>query len=474
MRGARGYVKRALLGACLCCAGLLACSERPATSSSAGAQSAKAVTAAKPPPMPTDKTPLPASFLLSEPPEGMVALNAELSQGAVLLGYSVNEQMELFPGEQATITWYWRLRQAIKEEWSFFSHFIDAQGNLVTSQNNRGALRSRWAPHTWPVNRVVVDSEVITVPSTWASPVLEVRTGLWRGPERMSATGKSVDEENRVRGPKLPVRMRGSLPQGPPLPEVQVFRLSRPPVLDGRVDGDPAWADVAPVAPFGDALSGRSAAMETSLWLGYDARFFYVAMKGFDDTPGGAPAVSAAPGTVPGDAFVVLLRPDAASGQYYEFTIEPSGRLTGYAHSAWRVRDESFRNTTAGRAIIHTSANGGAAYWTAELAIPRQLFDCAPPSESTDKPAGESAGESANKPAGESADKPAGESANKPAGESADKDAAVPPSCTANFFRVDRGASHASFGAWSPPMRGDFHTLEKFGRIQFATTPQTK
>jgi hypothetical protein len=36
-----------------------------------------------------------------------------------------------------------------------------------------------------------------------------------------------------------------------------------------------------------------------------------------------------------------------------------------------------------------------------------------------------------------------------------------------NFFRVDKTEKKNRYSAWSPPLRGDFHALDKFGQMAF-------
>jgi hypothetical protein len=41
-----------------------------------------------------------------------------------------------------------------------------------------------------------------------------------------------------------------------------------------------------------------------------------------------------------------------------------------------------------------------------------------------------------------------------------------------NFFRVDATQGKTNYSAWSPPMRGDFHALDRFGGIVFQGAPE--
>jgi hypothetical protein len=51
------------------------------------------------------------------------------------------------------------------------------------------------------------------------------------------------------------------------------------------------------------------------------------------------------------------------------------------------------------------------------------------------------------------------------------KEDGVPPSpgtkWRVNFFRIDQMEKDKDYSAWSPPLRGDFHALDKFGHITF-------
>jgi hypothetical protein len=52
----------------------------------------------------------------------------------------------------------------------------------------------------------------------------------------------------------------------------------------------------------------------------------------------------------------------------------------------------------------------------------------------------------------------------------------VPPKAgdewRANFFRVDVTKGKPAYSAWSPPLRGDFHALDRFGSVVFEAPPE--
>ncbi|HZW59238.1 MAG TPA: DUF5916 domain-containing protein, partial [Woeseiaceae bacterium] len=73
----------------------------------------------------------------------------------------------------------------------------------------------------------------------------------------------------------------------PARPVAHAFRLSAPPTLDGRVQGDPAWAGVTPTSGFSQIqpLEGQPASQETEVYIAYTDSALYLGVIAYDDDP---------------------------------------------------------------------------------------------------------------------------------------------------------------------------------------------
>jgi len=75
----------------------------------------------------------------------------------------------------------------------------------------------------------------------------------------------------------------------PGRPSVQAVALEQPPVLDGHVLGDPAWAAVKPATGFTQVRpdEGRPASQRTEVYIGFTDEALYVGVVAYDDNPEG-------------------------------------------------------------------------------------------------------------------------------------------------------------------------------------------
>jgi hypothetical protein len=77
-------------------------------------------------------------------------------------------------------------------------------------------------------------------------------------------------------------------PEDRPRPEMQAFRLSQAPILDGLIADDAAWSGVEPTTGFTQVqpFEGQPATRETEVFIGYTETALYVAFIAYDDEPG--------------------------------------------------------------------------------------------------------------------------------------------------------------------------------------------
>jgi Domain of unknown function (DUF5916) len=125
----------------------------------------------------------------------------------------------------------------------------------------------------------------------------------------------------------VPAAGRQAAPGAQPAP-ISVIRVTKPPVLDG-VLGDEAWA--GPPLDLGDWLSynplpGDRIAQKTDVWLGYDARYLYVAFRCSDPEPARIKTGIRRRDTLFNDDWVGLSLDSLGTRQTsYDMFVNPSG-----------------------------------------------------------------------------------------------------------------------------------------------------
>ena len=388
-----------------------------------GKKASPSAPAAAPAPPPANA----ASFHVNATPADMVKVNARLENSVELLGYTIGAQ-SVAPGNPVTVTWYWKARSVTSGKWEYFTHLIDATGTHVSGLNSSGPMRAVYKPEMWPVGQIIKDEERIVVPADWSSPLLELRTGLWSGSSRMKVTRGSADEENRVKGPAIQVSVSAPVVAPPPPTDagaIDVPFARKAPKIDGVIDGDPAWADGLELEPFTDTLTGGPVPRTTRVRLLWDNRFLYIAMSA-QDVWLRSHFTKRDEELWKEDAFEVFLDPGADGKDYFEFQVSPAGVLFDATFPEYRKGEDGWNSDvvaavkTQGTLNDETPDEG----WTAEMAIPLKNL------------------------------------------EKGGVAAAVDTIIGANFFRVDMAERSAMYSGWSPPMRGDFHALDRFGHIR--------
>lgn len=105
---------------------------------------------------------------------------------------------------------------------------------------------------------------------------------------------------------------------------IECRRVPRPPVVDGRVDGDPAWVDIPPIGPFAQFWGGRDAPGRAEVRLAWDDGGFWFAATLADDRLVAAGRRPNGP-TWLGDALGLVIWPDEARPGFGEFQVDPAG-----------------------------------------------------------------------------------------------------------------------------------------------------
>ncbi len=364
--------------------------------------------------------------LLSSPPAEMdQTLDVDFDGKVRLLGYDIKSR-RVAPGQRVEVTWYWSCTKATGPGWRLFTHVIDDEGTSRLNQDKQGAIRTNFQPEHWRPGDVIRDRQLIEIPPAWSSPVLELRVGLWKKEDRMPIRSGSADDAQRARGPRITTNPA-------PARAVEVPYTAVAPTIDGRFADEAVWQGAARLAPFGQTMNGRPVEQKTAVRLLWNPKALYVAMeaeddhlqsrfKNHDDT------------LWKEDVFEIFLDPKGDGKHYYEIQVSPAGVVFDSYLPAYRKNRNDWSSGVQVKVARDGSLNNRLNVdkgWRAELAIPFAALD-----RGGDRPP--SAGDK----------------------------------WRANFFRVDVTRRKPVYSAWSPPLRGDFHALKKFGDLVFGDPPR--
>jgi hypothetical protein len=363
-----------------------------------------------------------SQFLVATFPRDMKRIDANLDNRIMLAGYSID--FDTFaPGQSLNVTWFWKCLKPVDGEWEYFTHLMDEDGDMIASVNSHGAMRARYKPQMWKPGEIIKDAERIQIPTDWKSNILELRTGLWQGPNRMRVVKGPVDEEGRVRGPVVTISADAPKPIARSSASVTIPYISRAPDIDGKLNEE-VWQSAVGLSSFVNTLNGRPVRRKTDVRLLWDDTHLYVAMVA-DDTELINPETESSQDIWKADALDVFLTPDTA-GPYYEIQISPSGIIYDAEYTAYREANASWESgitvATDVAGTVNDTAEPADQRWTVEAAIPLTRIATGAMDNRTFQ---------------------------------------------GNFFRIDRTAGITEYSGWSAPMRGDFHAQDRFGRLVF-------
>lgn len=172
------------LSALVACACLLACIERPETPRSRAAS--------------VDRSKL-KDVLQTSAPVPQVPVGAVFDDAIELVGFDV-QPAEPKAGEPVEITFWYRVKADITEDWQVFVHVDDEAATAPRINGDHWPAKDRFRTSAWQPGDVVRDTWGFTAPA--GVEKLQLWTGLYYGETRMPLTtpGRGLsDGKNRVR-----------------------------------------------------------------------------------------------------------------------------------------------------------------------------------------------------------------------------------------------------------------------------------
>ncbi len=209
--------------------------------------------------------------------------------------------------------------------------------------------------------------------------------------------------------------------------------MTAPPTIDGRLD-DPAWQGVQATETFVDTMTGAPASPGTVARMVWDEEHLYVAFEVEDDY---------LRATLTGhdahlweqDTVEIMLDPGGDGRNYFELQLSPTQETFDTRYDSRRVPqpfghvrwDSGMRGATVVRGTVNDDQDDEG--YVAEMAIPWSAFRAgSPPAE--------------------------------------------PPRDGEQWrialYVLDARRQGRGGVGWSPPLVGDFHVPERFGRVIFA------
>lgn len=363
-------------------------------------------------------------------------LNVSFGNKVELVGYDTTinpRDGQLRKGQSVTITWYWHCTAPTGEGWRLFTHLDDANGPR-TNQDNVGEVRGAYQPERWRAGEYIRDQQTIELPGDWDSPVVRIHLGLWKGNERMPpGAGSPSDGDRRARAVEFNT---GEQVQ---VSELNVGRANGPITPDGQLN-EPAWNNAMRTGPLVNTMTGAPAGATESranarmLW---DDQNLYIAYEVSDDNLVD-PSTERDNHLWENDAVEVMLDPNGDGQNYFEIQVSPNNHTFETRYD--RARDPQPFGHTDWNPELRTGVQRTGTVGNADDTDERYVVELAIPWSSL-------------------ADLP-------------HSPPQVGDQIRLNLFVMDKPkAGGQRFSAWSAPRRGDFHTLERFGRITLTAAP---
>jgi hypothetical protein len=367
--------------------------------------------------------------ILAKAPEKIkFKVNADLEGKVIYLGLDVDKDI-IVPGEQFTLAHYWKVLQPV-EGWEIFVH-LNGEGKKGYINADHKAIGNRYPASQWKAGDIVRDEHKVSLPANWNSgDKVMVFTGLWKGPLRMKIKGPQ-DSEGRILAATLPVKAKVVAP--PPPPKRLVATKTKKPIkIDGKLD-DEVWSKAASTGPFVETMQGTPSPLKSEVKAAWDDQYLYLAFMNEDEDIWSA-LKNRDDKLWTQEAVEVFIDANSDGKDYIELQVNPNNAIFDSYLPGYRENKNDWNSKMKTAVSIEGTLNKRGdkdKSWSVEMAIPWQ----------------DTKGQGTYV-------------------------MAFPPkvgdSWRVNFFRLDLPDKQAQLAAaWSPPLVGDFHKLDRFGQLVF-------
>lgn len=372
--------------------------------------------------------------LLSAPPTPQFVVNADLDGKLTYLGMDVSPN-PVEAGKDVKVTHYWKVNAPTGEKWKVFTHISGANKQGFANVDHTPVSGKYPAVH-WKAGEIIRDQHTFRPPAGWNYDHMEVYTGLFKGNERMTVKSGPKDE-NRVFCGSVPMSSKAPAP----LKRYIVTKITKPIKIDGKLD-EASWKSATSTGPFVDTMTGNPAGVATEAKLLWDNQNLYFAFENAD-TDVWTTLAARDDKLWTQEAVEVMIDADGNGKSYIELQVAPNGNIFDTYLPTYRKYEDSLdpkRKIYDWNSKLKVAVKVDGTLnkredqdksWTVEMALP--LADA----NGLDKPG-----------------------------------VKVPPAVgdvwRMNMFRLDSPKDKPQIAAaWSAPLVGDFHKLDRFGEIVF-------
>jgi hypothetical protein len=369
--------------------------------------------------------------ILKKAPKVKHPVNADFEGKVEYIGLDV-DKTPIRPGQQFTLVHYWKVKKAIPG-WKVFTHLHDPkkQGKYYVNADHKPIL-GRYPATMWKPGEIIRDEHKVTLRNNWDAKKLHVYVGLWRGSQRLKPKGKH--DKNRLLAAALEVaaptvRKR---PKAKKVPRLVATKSAKPVKIDGKLD-DAVWAKAQWTPYFVNTLTGTRVTDLSRAKVAWDDKNLYLAFDVKDNDVWGS-LKKRDDKLWTQEAIEVFIDANGDRKDYIELQVSPAGVIFDSYLAAYRKNDNAWNSKLQVKVVVDGTLNkrdDKDKGWTVEMALP--LTDAQGKGKAKLE---------------------------------------LPPKVGAiwrvNFFRMESPKKRSqTASAWSPPLVGDFHKLDRFGELVF-------
>jgi len=147
-----------------------------------------------------------ARYVLNEAPERIqFPTSIKFGDKIELLGFDLDlpNDGSVGPGQDFTITWYWKALRRVGGAWKIFLH-IDGHGLRLNGDHD--PVDERYPVRLWDEGDVIVDVQELTVPAHYRAGDYAILVGFFSGETRIEVVDGPSDGADRARAGTLSIR----------------------------------------------------------------------------------------------------------------------------------------------------------------------------------------------------------------------------------------------------------------------------
>lgn len=370
------------------------------------------------------------TFTAENAPKPQHPLGTVIEDQVRLVGYDIDKK-KVKPGERLKVTLYVEALADKMGDNMPFVHFQGRPGDRRAWMNLDHHLVEGLLPlRNTKKGQIIKDVMDFEVKRDFPGGQATVYWGLFRGEHRLKITdaGKAkADKEGRIMVATVAI----DAPPPNPLPTGRAMRLPEGEKLtiDGKLD-EPGWQKAPWTKAFVAPNGSDRKSPDTKARFAWDAEFLYIGVHALDSDIH-SPFKDRDSNTWESEVVEVFIDADGDKKDYLELQVTPNNvvfdaKFEKYRSDLAKARAWDLEGWQHAVHVDGTANERGDTdrSWTVEMAIPIAQV----PGAKTPPAGGQT--------------------------------------WRVNLFRFDQPEKKMIAAAWSPPIRPDFHTLERFGKLQ--------